>query len=233
MKQIYSLKLKKLIKELNLAPKDLDILEKKEYIPIIHQIMDDGIILEEYNCRVYKKDSLIGLKINDLVIKFLFDTTVDSSGKSMIIPLSLDEGEQFLVNLLSEKTDVISVLNEVFQRANESEKSILLKKIKDTDPKLYEIFSRNYPPMENIRGMLDDIIVKVCEKMNNLELVTVMIQMDVPQRRKILRNVSEKRGQILMDEMHYIGFFTKLERIKSRNKFYKLLQEQINEFSYN
>ncbi|MCX8058000.1 MAG: hypothetical protein N3A58_01125 [Spirochaetes bacterium] len=229
LKKRFAERLKELIKLKNLSNKDIEVLERKKYIPLIEEIIGNGYIINDEKIKIYKKDKIIGIKIGNLIIKLIYDLTFDDNSKTMIIPLSIDEGDLLMVKLIDEKSDIESILNYIMSYLNEKEKNVVLENIKNVDEELYWKFSKNFPPITKISGILDDIVAKTCERMSNLELVSILSIMDGKERRKIYRNVSENRSIILQEELDYITYFTKSEIRKSLNKFYKLLQQFLNE----
>lgn len=229
LKKRFAEKLKEIISIKNLTNKEIEILQKKNYTPIIEDIIENGYIINEEKVKVYKKNKVIGIKLDDLIIKIIYDVNYDEKNKSFIIPISSDESDSFLLHLIDEKSDIISILEYIISFLSQKEKDIILEKLKNIDDNLYWHFQKNYPSMTKISGMLDDIIAKVCEKMTNLELVSILSIMDGKERRKIYRNVSENRSIILQEELEYITYFSKSEIRKSLNKFYKLLQQYLNE----
>jgi len=74
--------------------------------------------------------------------------------------------------------------------------------------------------------------MKFLEKMTNTEILTLILMMDISDKKKILRNVSQGRKKIIIDELSYIHYFKKSERYKVRNKFIKLLKELLNVKEY-
>jgi len=230
LKKKFAEKLKKIIEEKKLTQKDIEIIEKKNYIPILEDIIEDGLIFEENEIKIYKKDKLIGTKIGKLMIKIVYDLTFDEKTNSIVIPLSIDEGDQFLLKLINDSTEFIDIISFIVEYLGEKEKGVILENIRNVNDDYYYKLVKNFPPKAKISGILDDIIAKVCEKMTNLELVAFLSNLEGKEKRKILRNVSENRSIILQEELDYITYFTKKEIRESINKFYRLLKIYMEEF---
>ncbi len=230
IKHDYNKIVQKLLSENIISPSEYDVIKQKDFIPIIGKIVKNSILYENDGVTIYKKDQLIGIKIDDYLIKIIFDSY--ETNNSMIIPFSIDEGENILKTIIDSKKDEKEIFVEVFDKLTEKQKRTILNKLKQSNEKLYYYLNTNYPLIERVSGMIDDPIMKACEKMNNQELVSIMLMLTVKERRKILRNVSSKRKRILLDEMHYLGYFKKSERLKAKNKFIKLLKEFLDEYSH-
>jgi len=231
LKHKYQTIINRLIESNEINYAELDVIKQKDYIPIMNKLILNGILYENNNIKIYKKDQLIGVKIDDFLIKIIFDSY--DTDNSFVIPFSIDEGEDLLKIIAEDNTDEFDIFFSIFEKLSERQKKVILKKLEDSNSEVYSKLIENYPLIERITGMIDDPIMKACEKMTNPELVAIMLMLTVQDRRKILRNVSEKRKNILVEEMHYLGYFKKSERLKAKHKFIKLVKEFLDEYTYN
>lgn len=225
LKEKYLKRFKEIVDKLNLNQSAIEQIEKNYYLPIISYIFEDEIIFKEKNLLVYKKGNLIGFKLNDFLIKLIISNVLDEPKKSLVIPFSLDEGEELLINLMEEQKGIYDFIDIVFSKLSEKEKKVLYKNIDKLDDDIKYYVLRNYPLLTRINGILDDVIMKILEKMTNNEIVTLMLMMDIPDRKKILRNISKGRKKIILEELSYIHYFRKSERQRVKNKFFKLLKQ--------
>jgi len=119
LKEKYRKRFEELIKKFNLDQASIEQIKKNYYLPVVNLLFKDEIIFKRKNFLVYKRGELIGFKINEFLIKLITGTIVDLDKKTLIIPLSIDEGEELFLTLIDNNSSIYDFIDTVFAKIGE------------------------------------------------------------------------------------------------------------------